>query len=169
MLQMLCNGEQNRLYAITNDGLNKIEELDCSEIPFKRQWSFSMKFSSYSDYRNLYYVPSPYKMLVTCDEYGTLCGISCEKAEQIWTIDKKDFPDREFSPHGMAFSIRHSVLLVCDAPYRRILSIDPKDGSQLQTIELGEMGMIENLCIYDDKLIMIHGSLRLKLSYFSVN
>ena len=174
-LIQFCHGEQNRLF-VTVQGLGHWEmigiiELDCSEIPFKKlAWPYKIGHFDDRAYK-LCYVPSPYKMLLTGDRYQTE-EISYEKNEIIWKLDLFLKNDQKVINHqGAAFSARHSTVLVCDCSSRsRLLVLDLRNGSHLQTISLPDMGHIYNLCPTDDKFILVHDDYDTKhLSFFSVN
>ena len=155
--KMACKGDQNRLYVLSNvlkSSYQKgIAELDCSEVPFKRLRFYPLKES---DHERLSYAPSPYKMLITGNRNQTN-AISCEKTETVWTLDnQQDSVIKRRHFRGVAFSVRHSNLFLCDAVNSRIFVHDSKDGSHLQTLDLPDMGFIYDLCPHDSKFIMVH-------------
>ena len=168
---IVCTGDQNRLYVISKKPKDwyqiGIAELDCSEIPFKRLGFYPLKGI---DYKRLCYTPSPYKVLIAGDKYRT-DAISCEKNETVWTLENhQDYPKKRLEPQGVAFSVRYSALFLCDGSNKRILVLDPKDGSHLQTLDLPDMGFIYDLCPHDGKFIMLHCQHpAYYLSYLSVN
>ena len=169
-INMICNGDQNRLF-VTCSPCNPFDqrgiiELDCSEIPFKRVGFYKVNVQYYV---RLCFAPAPYEVLITGDKLN-VDVFSLEKKQQIWTVGYKSFPPSFLDPKGVLFSARHSVLLLCDGDNKRILVLDPKDGSHLQTIELHDMGFIYHLCPHHGKFIMFHSNPgTYKLSYFSVN
>ena len=132
-LIQFCHGEHNRLFVTASrlkGEMSGIIELDCSEIPLKRlAWLYKM--GAYK----LCYVPSPYKMLLTGNRYQTE-AISYEKNEIIWNLALFLKNDENVINHqGAAFSARHSTVLVCDCSSKsRLLILDPRNGSHLQTI-----------------------------------
>ena len=49
------------------------------------------------------------------------------------------------------------VVLVCDGWNHRVLVLDPRDGSHLQTIPFREdLGDVKHLCLYEDGAILCH-------------
>ena len=172
-LTKFCHGEHNRLYVttrrVTTGEISSIMKLDCSEIPFKPlPFLYKMK---YDDCNKLCFVPSPYNKMITGNKYQTE-AISCEKNEIIWKLDLFLKNDQKVINHqGAVFSARHSTVLVCDCSSKsRLLVLDPRNGSHLQTIDLPEMGHIYNLCPTDDKFILLHdGYITKHLSFFSIN
>ena len=113
--KIACKGDQNRLYVLSNVPKSSyqigIADLDCSEVPFKRLRFYPLEES---DYERLSYAPSPYKMLITGNRNQTN-AISCEKTETVWTLDNhQDSVIKRRHFRGVAFSVRHSNLFLCE-------------------------------------------------------
>ena len=63
---------------------------------------------------------------------------------------------RQCCSHGILFSPQHQVLLVADGTNCRVLVLHPRDGSHLQTIQLGNAlddDGLADLCLHQNKLV----------------
>ena len=166
----MCHGENGKLCVVHGiKGDTKVLELDYSGEPFSGP-SKIIPFRI-NRYYGLYYIPSPHKLLIiTLWEYSTIQAVSAETGETVWEV-KGEVDGKMCEPHGTLYSSRHQALLIADGRNRRVLVLEPQDGSHLQTIQLDqETGVIIELCLHQNKVVMFHtaGS-REKISYFAIH
>ena len=123
-------------------------------------------WSKLEDEQRMLYVPPPHK-LVVISSYAIHCFVraySCDTGQNIWTFQDKK---KGKAPYGLVYSSDPSSLLVggCD----KIIILDPKDGTHLQTIPCPGMGAIRDMDLQEDELIVHHvADMQHCISCFSV-
>ena len=124
--------------------------------------------------RGLGYIPSPNKFLILTREKflnispGEIYAFSVEENVALWNITG-EIENIEIDPRGVLFCPQSNSILVCDGENSRVLVLNPRDGSHLQTISLSDMGEICEMGLYGDQIILLHRrNHQYKISYFSL-
>ena len=168
---VICHGERGEIYVG--------HEVKGDIQAFQLVWSGGQLLgpkkvihSGMGQYFSMYYIPSPYKLLVFSDNSppGVLHAVSVETGEKIW-MASWDIAGMMACPHGMVFSPKHQALLVADGPNRRIIVLNPNDGSQLQIRPVGDaISVLVHISLYKDKLILLYlgPENKDKVSYFAI-
>ena len=169
---VICHGERGEIYVG--------HEVKGDIQAFQLVWSgdqFSgpkrVIHSGMEQYFSMYYIPSPHKLLVFSDNSppGVVQAVSVETGEKMWKA-RWDFAGMISCPHGMVYSPKHQALLVADGPNRRILVLNPKDGSQLQIIPFREgISVLVHMHLHKDNLIVLYldPQNKDKVSYFAIS
>ena len=154
----LCSGDSGTLFIQSRED-QTILELDCTSSVFK------------GPIKNLHpnmlcmamcYIPPPVNALVLSDWYSSkMVAWSVERDAAIWEFKIK------LKLTGLLFHPEHNVLLVADRKKKRVLIVDPEEGSLIQTIDLPDMGEINALGLDKDQIVMLHGNEgnHIKISY----
>ncbi len=120
----------------------------------------------------VYYIPSPTKALVFPNFAAkALHAYRAESGEKVWEVTG-EVEGKSVRPHGVTVLPQHHLVLTSDTPHQRLLVLDPRDGSPLQSLPLPEeLGAPQYVEPYsDDKLVMFsdfgqnHKILRFSLS-----
>ena len=113
------------------------------------------------------YLPAPNRAVVlSIASEGVIRAISVDRNEISWEVTGE--VDRlRCNPWGLMYRARHQGLLVCDGDNRRILVLDPSDGSHRQTLPLpGTTGSVYDIASHDDQVVLLHQT---KISYLSIS
>ncbi len=168
----ICLGDPDRVWVYSWRKPNPIFELNCgpnsfSVVPHKNPLFTRSKWPN-----GLCFVPAPNRAVVICDDdVNVIQAVSCDvKDKVIWEV-KDEVGGKVCKPYGLLYSPKHQVLFVADGRNKRVLVLDPKDGSLLQIITL-DVGWIRGLPLVKDQIVMRSYDLdedTYKLSYFNVS
>ena len=169
----MSHGENGKMHVVQQVcGSVPILELDCSEEMFSGPCKIVQ--SEITVPYSMHYIPSPHRLIVLSLNIPptTIQAVSAERGEKVWEV-KGQVDGVECNPHGLLFSPQHQVLLVADGTNKRLLVLNPGNGSHLQTIQLGHVlddDVITELCLHQNKLLVRHNAeSKVRVSYFFVN
>lgn len=164
----LCPGDPGKAWVWCFSQDSPAVELDCSSTPL-RPTGRTLHPGLHECY-GVCFLPAPFNALVLVhyDKNVVVC-VSCDSDKKVWEVKGK-VDGKTIWPNGVVFSAQHQVVLVADK--RRLLALDPRDGSHRQTLPLPQQaGTPDRLCLHDDKLITHcprEGPISDKVSFFSI-
>ena len=99
------------------------------------------------------YIPPPHKLFVISSHLWNcyVRALKCDTGQVKWTFSGPKHSSK-FAYCGIVYSQNHGTLLVGG----EIIILDPENGKQLQTITLKEFGIIRDMAIHGDQLIVHH-------------
>ena len=138
----MCHGEENRLFV---PSVIAVMELDTSTITFTKVRSISTFGSVFGIYKDLCYVPDPYRLLVVISN-SEVRAMSCDN-KIVWTTEYK---------RGLLYIPIHKVIL--SLYEKKIVVLNPDTGSEIQSIELLDVVRgTRALCLFNNQIIMASG------------
>ena len=144
-IENMCHGDQGRLLVLCG---RNIMELDSSNVKFKTIQTIPLNIEICC---GLSYVPSPYNLIFAADR---LChkvqAISLRSKKLQWMVDKIEGTD--IDPYGCMYFPRHNTILVCDLWKKRIVALNPADGSHMTTIPVTGMDPTHGLYLHNDEI-----------------
>ena len=166
-VSMKREGENNKLY-VSIFGTHRVLELDCSRTKFRELRM--IKIATEDPFAvSLYYIPSPYRMLV--DKNEIIQATSCDTEKVVWSVEGQ-ISGRQILPRSLLFLPNHNVILVSDGnDNSRILVLDLSTGDHLQTIQPSDNVVdVWDLFSYDCQIMMKHNDIKdtTQISFFSV-
>ena len=166
-LPLMCKGEGDIMFVYSEFQLSSLKyyelsEYNCSTVPFKQTRTLK---SVLDECFSMCYLPAPYKTLVLSD-VNTICSFSVERDDIVWEFSGK-FNGLMIRPKKLLF---HSSLglLVYDVENTRILMLAPHSGKILMSFNLDSVGEILDLCLYEEKIVMLHNDNGRKMSFFTL-
>lgn len=160
----MCQGEEGRMF-VRLIGSDKVLELDCSSSRYthKNTIHTGLLFCD-----GLCYV-SGHDYLVICGHREFLSknkirALSCRDGSIVWRVER-GFEGRQIDPQGL-LSYK-DVILVAES--RRIVVLDPSDGSCIQIINLPKLGEILKLGLCKHNIGVFHRvDDKDKISFFDI-
>ena len=168
-LPLLCKGEGDTMY-VYSEGIQsgrsqkyrELSEYNCSTVPITKTRALT---SELDECCTMCYLPPPYKSVVVANTH-TIRSVSAESGEVIWE-GGKEFDGLMIRSRRLLF---HSSLglLVCDVENKRILMLASSSGEILNSFLLNSVGDILDLCMYEEKIVILHNDNGRKMSFFSL-
>ena len=169
----ICSGGRGRIF-LEPRGEKTIQELDCTRPVFKGP---IRTVHTNKKCRVMCYIPPPIDALVLSDVHSSNMVMKSVKRDKIIWMFKNEkegtYNNRKneivFDREGLLFHSEYKVLLVADGDRKRVLIVDPGSGRLIQNIDLSHMGRIKSLCLYNDRLVMLHETFaKYKISYLNL-
>ncbi len=164
---MMSWGDEGEMYVVHSiRGSFPILQLDCSTVPFRVKKSIQTGMETCF---SICYIPV-HRLIVISSISSIIRAVSCESEKVVWEV-KEQVEGVECHTHGMIFSPALDALFVADGWNTWILVLNPWDESLRQVLPLErEMGVIWELCLHNDQLIVNHGDTvsGQRISYFSL-
>ena len=150
MFEHMCHGDPGRIYVRAWD---KVHELDCSKLSFTGPVKSLHTDVAMCD--GMCYTPSSHKALILSDTQSIM-ALSVSDNKTLWEVS--GCVDGECcQPMGLLYSPKHKSLLVCDGWNHRILVLDLKNGSHIQTVSFNsDVGDIKEMSFYEGNAVMCH-------------
>ena len=151
LFHRMCNGEKNRLFVETFFG--NITELDCLTLPFTEIKTIKTGLKGLACF-----VPCPPRLMFL-DKWSYQRGMHDVSMDSsiIWTVESRDFFRDIIYVDGLG-------LLV--GGRGKVVVHDPEDGSHLQTVDLQDVDLVQQLVAFDKQIIVLHDAN--KLSFYDV-
>ena len=113
------------------------------------------------------YLPAPHHSIVlSIASEAIIRAISVDRNEISWEVTG-EVDGLRCNPWGLMYSARHGALLVCDGDNRRIVVLEPSDGSHRQTLPVpGSTGSTYDIASHDDRIVLLHQT---KISYLAIS
>ncbi len=163
---MMCLGEEGQMYVVNAvKGNTLILQLNCSTADFILNKALQ---SDLETYHSICYVPTHRLTVITDHTAGVVKAVSCDNGEVVWELNGQ-VAGVQCEPHGMVFAPDYNALFVADGSNKRILVLDPWDGSLRQVLPLDQLGSIWELCLLNNQLVVHHHSQgREEISHLSI-
>ena len=96
-------------------------------------------------------------------------AINCGTGEQVWEV-KGEEEGVTWEPHGLLYLPEHQSLLVCDpSDNGRLVVVNPRNGSILQTTSLSEISVPISLSIHEGNIVLCNIlNYSVKISVFAI-
>ena len=166
----MCHGEKGRIYVVSMVENCPVLQLDCTTVPFNVTKKISTGMENYND---VFFVPSQKAIVICFHRLSTLRAISTETKKILWETEA-EVDGVTWQPSEIAHAQKLQRLIINDAKKQRLIVLDPRDGSHLQTLELGNVGKVQDMCLQgDDKIVLLHAyetsnNKKLCVSFFSI-
>ena len=164
----MCHGREGRMF-VSLLGSDKVMELDCSTSRFTHKNTIHTGLKLCND---LCYLPPPHDCVVVCgvekffNDPHEARAVSCRDGSVVWGV-QGEVDGKRIHPWRLLL-VRGSVL-VADAGNKRILVLDPKDGSFIKTIQSPGVGNTLYLDLCDAQIVMLHRThTKWNISFFDV-
>lgn len=133
--EAMCEGEPGRLWVLENGA---VIELNCTDKVFCETGDvFNANLVCYV--RSICYLAAPHDVLVV-STYDHVRAYR-RSGKPVWKMPSHH-EDVKVDPEGLAFSVQHQVLLLADGKNRRLLQLDPRDGSILRSFPLQKLSPV---------------------------
>ena len=169
-LSKMCLGEKNQLFVVDWVQGCPVLQLDFNPTEGEVAGPTTIFQSNMEEFDGICYVPSPFKCIVLCRWSESLIrAVSVENNEVVWEVKGK-VDGRTCQPHRIACCQQHQALFAADGRNKRILVLNPRNRKHLQTINLEELGVIVDLFVWKNRLIVKHidDTFLWKISFFSI-
>ena len=163
----MCQGDNEEIYVYAvHDvkGLNIILQLDCSRPQFSLIKTIQ---SGMVKYYAISYIPTHKFSVVGDNSPGIVRAVSCEMGSIAWEL-MGQVNGIWCEPLGMIYLPHHDALLASDGWNCRWLVLNAGDGAVRQVIP-SPVGAINEMCFYQNEIVMQHNEGKEKISYFSLN
>ena len=157
-MEHMCHGEEGKMFVTSS--VDKVLELDCSCSRFTRKSTISTGLNSCF---GLCYIPG-LDYLITSG-FGKIHTVSCRNNSVVWRVEGV-IEGKTIDPEGIL--LYNDLILVADGVNRRILVLDLKDGSCIQSIDQIGLNHVHHLFSHQDQLVVCHAFIGAKISYFDI-
>ena len=165
----MCHGEKGRIYVVSMVDNCPVIQLDCTSVPFTVTKKISTGLENYND---VFYIPSHKAITICHHRVSMLRTISTESKKILWET-KGAVDGARWQPSVITHAQKYERLIVNDGG--RLIVLDPRDGSHLQTLPLPEtVYSVRDMCLQgEDVIVLLHAeeatnTNKLHVSYFSI-
>ena len=167
----MCHGEEGRIYVVSMVENCPVLQLDCTAVPFTVTKKINTGLENYND---VFYIPSVKAIAISHHPVSLVRAFSTETKEKIWEL-KGQVDGNTWRPSWVVHTQKLHRLIINDIWDRRLIVLDPRDGSHLQTVLLPEtVYKVRDMCLQgEDLLVLLHteeesNNKKLHVSYFSI-
>ena len=167
----MCHGEKGRIYVVSMVENCPVLQLDCTSVPFTVTKKISTGLENYND---VFYIPSTKAIAISHHPASLVRVFSTDTKEKIWET-KGEVDGDIWRPSCMTHAQKLQRLIITDLKERRLIVLDPRDGSYLQTLPLPEtVYSVRDMCLQgEDVIVLLHAeeasnNKKLHVSYFSI-
>ena len=165
----MCHGEKGRIYVVSMTENCPVLQLDCNSVPFTVTKKIITRLENYND---VFYIPSTKAIAISHHPASLVRVFSIDTKEKNWET-KGEVDGNFWRPSCMAHAQKFERLIVNDRS--RLIVLDPRDGSHLQTLPLPEtVYSVRDVCLQgEDVIVLLHAeeatnNKKLHVSYFSI-
>ena len=151
---VMCFLEDSSLFAVhAVKGKKSIIRLDCTKPKFSIQKVYRTALDSCFV---LAYIPGGDIIVMSDPRAGVVNGISPTSGDIVWEA-KAQAGEAQCQVVSIVFCEKYNVVLACDVGNKRVLILDPKNGSLIQPVSLPEeIGVVYDMCLIDNQVIIFH-------------
>ena len=167
----MCHGEKGQIYVVSMVENCPVLQLDCTSVPFTVTKKISTGLENYND---VFYIPSRKAIAISHHPASLVRVLSTETKEKIWET-KGEVDGDTWRPSCMTHALKLQRLIITDLKERRLIVLDPRDGSHLQTVPIPEtVYSVRDMCLQgEDVIVLLHAeeatnNKKLHVSYFSI-
>ena len=162
---LMCLGEKGTMLVYSLKDKYPVLELNCTKSGFTGP-NGTLQTGMNQWCNGMCYLPSPHRTVVlSMASDSVIRAVSVDHDEFVWKING-EIDGAMCNPWGMVYSNKHDALLICDGDNERVLVLDPRDGSHLQTVPLPHRtGPVYDVNLHDDQVVLLH---RTQLSFFTI-
>ena len=167
----MCHGEKGQIYVVSMVDNCPVLQLDCTTVPFTVTKKIITGLENYND---VFFLPSQKAITICHHRISTLRAISTETKKILWETEG-EIDGATWQPSEIAHAQKLQRLIINDANEHRLIVLDPRDGSHLQTLQLPEnVYSVQDMCLQgDDEIVLLHAdktsnNKKLHVSYFSI-
>ena len=158
----MCKGKNNRMFVSVGSSEGRVLELNCSRAPFELVQAMSLGLEA----NGLCYVPKN-DSIVACGRRGDKSLIrakSCKTRKTLWVFTK-EVDSKQIDVRSMIYLRRQNRLLVADGQNKRILVLNPEDGTYEDCIDMSDpkigrpdIGRIRGMILSHGQVVIRHGT-----------
>ena len=164
----MTQGDEGQIYVVHMvRGPRLILQLNCAQQQFTLQKTIQSGMERCFD---VGYIPSHQLVIVSSIVLGVVRAVSCDTGEKVWEV-RGEIQGEKCESHGIVYSPGHQAFLVADGKNTRILVLNPVDKTVRQVVKLSEVGIVWELCLHNQQLVVHHGNEIIgdKISFFSIH
>ena len=164
--RLACQGNPGKMFVVHSVNGFPTMQLNCSQVPFTLDRVIQRGMEQITA---MCFVPNENVIVVSNFRKGLIRAVSCDTEKIVWELKGK-IQGVKCNPHGMVFSSRGpQALLVADGKNHRLLVVNSGDGSVRQVVPLDQVSTAVDLCVYNQKVIVLHFEAgKAKISFFSI-